>query len=61
MPFAIYEILPYFCLAVGATAILGIDAVFGQLSGALLLILGFVILKMRIQHRRSFASNKFII
>ncbi len=48
----IYESLPYIYLAVGLGALLGVDAIFGQVCGVLLMILGIYILRMRTQFRK---------
>jgi hypothetical protein len=61
VPYAIYEILPYLYLAIGAGAALVIDSIFGQVCGVMLMMLGLAILKMRIEHRRSYPSSKTMI
>jgi hypothetical protein len=57
IPFAIYEVLPYFYIILGVASWLGIDEILGRLSGVLLFSTGAIILKRRIQYRkRSMAS-----
>ena len=61
MPFSVYEALPYFYLLFGAAALLGIEAVFGQLCGLLLGVSGLVIRKMRIRYRRGHTINTVMV
>jgi hypothetical protein len=57
MPFAVYEALPYLYVISGAAALLGIGDMGGQISAALLMVMGGVILRMRIRYRRGLAIN----
>ncbi len=52
MQFSVYESLPYIYLTVGLGALLGVDALFGQICGVLLIVVGIYILRMRAQYRK---------
>ncbi len=52
MPSFVYEALPFIYLLIGAGALFGVDAGFGQMSGGLLMAIGVVVLRMRIQYRK---------
>lgn len=52
MPSSIYEALPYIYLVVGASALFGVEAVFGQICGLLLMVIGAIVFRMRIQYRK---------
>ncbi len=60
MPSSVYEALPFIYLLVGAAALAGVDAVFGQMSGGLLMAIGVVVLRMRIQYRKRESTRRLM-
>jgi hypothetical protein len=52
IPRPIYELLPYLYFSIGLAAAMNIDPIFGQLSGALLSLMGYRIWRLRKSYRK---------
>lgn len=51
IPKPIYELLPYLYILIGLFSVSGFDVTGGRLSGALLMVAGVLIFKMRRDYR----------
>ena len=54
IPRQIYELLPYLYFSIGLAALFNLDPTFGQISGFMLALNGFVIWKLRRDYRKVF-------
>lgn len=57
IPKPIYEVLPYLYVGSGVASILNLDVMSGQVSGALLLLAGLIVYKLRVDKRAHDAAH----
>jgi hypothetical protein len=53
MRYPLYEALPMLYVVAGTAAVVGIDEIYGRVSGVLLLLLGLAIRAMRLRYRKT--------